>query len=253
MLLRVMLAILMAVPGAVQASGSPPDPLDDPVLIAAGFLDAHPDLRYRILGMGAYEERRYADAMRYFRRAAFYADKPSQAMVAEMLWRGEGVEKNPSQAYAWMDLAAERGYLLFLQMREQYWRDLDEPRRAAAIEEGQAIYARYGDQVAEPRIAAVLRRARTRVTGSRTGAVGNLQIIVPGPGGTDRTISAHQFYRPEYWDPKKYRQWHDDLWMDARVGTVRIHEMEQLEPDSRVPRVDPPQDADVLLDVPDEN
>lgn len=238
MLLRLALVVLMLVPCVMDARGTPPDPLDDPVLVAAGFLDSHPDLRYRILGMEAYGEQRYEDAMRYFRRASFYADKPSQAMVAEMLWRGEGIEKSPSQAYAWMDLAAERGYQLFLQTREQYWSGLDENQRAAAIEEGQAVYARYGDQAAEPRIAAVLRRARTRVTGSRTGAVGNLQIVVPGPGGTDRTISAHQFYRPEYWDPVKYRQWHDDLWSNARLGRVTVREMEQVRRESRVPEVE---------------
>jgi len=219
----------------MDAHGNPPDPLDDPVLVAAGFLDSHPDLRYRILAMDAYGEGRYEDAMRYFRRASFYADKPSQAMVGEMLWRGEGADRDPAMAYAWMDLAAERGYLIFLQTREQYWHALDEQQRAAAIERGQEVYARYGDTVAEPRIAAILRRARTRITGSRTGSPGNLQIIVPGPGGTDRTISAHQFYRPEYWDPGKYREWHDDLWQNARIGRVTVHDMEQVSRESRVP------------------
>jgi hypothetical protein len=231
---RWVLAALFVLACVTEVRGAPPDPLDDPVLVAAGFLDAHPDLRYRMLGMDSYRDGKHDDAMRYFRRAAFYADKPSQAMVAEMLWRGDGGERNPSLAYAWMDLAAERGYLIFLQTREKYWEALDEQQRKVALEEGQAVYGRYGDEVAEARIAAVLRRARTRVTGSRTGSAGNLQIIVPGPGGTDRTISAHQFYRPEYWDPAKYRQWHDDLWRNARIGRITVHDIEQMSPEPRI-------------------
>lgn len=245
------LAAVLVVAGVMDAGATPPDPLDDPILVAAGFLDSHPDLRYRILAMEAYEEGKHQDAMRFFRRAAFYADKPSQAMVAEMLWRGEGADRNPPLAYAWMDLAAERGYHIFLQTREQYWHALDEQQRAVAIDEGQTVYARYGDKVAEPRISAVLRRARTRITGSRTGAVGNLQIIVPGPGGTDRTISAHQFYRPEYWDPVKYRQWHDDLWTNARIGKVTVHELEQVQRGSRVPEVERAEGA-ATQDIADE-
>src|SRR5690606_37219363 len=95
-----------------------------PVMITAGFLKAHPDLRYRLHGLEKYKERDFDDALKFFRRAAFYADKPSQGMVAEMYWRGEGVEQDRALAYAWMDLAAERGYRGFLGLRERYWNAL---------------------------------------------------------------------------------------------------------------------------------
>ena len=98
---------------------------EDLVISSESFLAAHPDLNNRHRGMQAYEAGRYPEAMSYFRRGARYADKASQAMVAEMLWKGEGGPRDPALAYAWMDLAAERGYPGFTVMRERYWAQLD--------------------------------------------------------------------------------------------------------------------------------
>src|SRR5690606_14310750 len=77
---------------------------DKLIMSSEGFLDAHPDLKYRQAGLKAYEEGDHAEAMNLFRRAARFADKPSQGMIAEMLWRGEGIEQDRPSAYAWMDL-----------------------------------------------------------------------------------------------------------------------------------------------------
>src|SRR3546814_148199 len=117
----------------------PPDPTENPVMVTSGFLNSHPDLRYRLLGMEAMREDRHGDAFKFFRRAAHFADKPSQGMVAEMLWNGDGVERDRALAYAWMDLAAERGYAGFLGLRERYWSALDEAGRARALEAGQEV------------------------------------------------------------------------------------------------------------------
>src|SRR5690606_37356868 len=117
----------------------------------------------------------------------------SQAMVGEMLWKGQGTPVDRPLAYAWMDLAAERGYRGFLGFRERYWEQLDEVEREQAVSQGQAVYARYGDAVAQPRIAAVLRRARSQVTGSRTGFVGSLKIHTTGPDGEPITIDGSKF------------------------------------------------------------
>jgi hypothetical protein len=230
-----------AVPAAGKdAKGPPPDPTADPLFVTAGFLSWHPDLRFRLHGLGAMKKKEYEDAFKFFQRAAFYGDKPSQGMVAEMYWNGQGTEKDPVLAYAWMDLAAERGYRGFLGLRERYWNSLDARQREHAIEQGQAIYARYGDAAAEPRLAAQLRRGRKQVTGSRTGFAGNLQILVPGPGGVE-SIDGTRFYDERYWDPGQYRQWHDSIWAEPRVGKVNVGEVEQVE--SRIPATAPEVDA----------
>lgn len=207
-----LLACLFA--GPVHAAGQAPlDPLQDPLILRGEFLRAHPDLNYRMLGMEALARGRHGEALRLFQRAARHADKPSQAMVAEMLWHGQGAAADRAQAYVWMDLAAERGYPAFIAKREQYWRDLDAAQREAAVEGGRAVYAEYGDKVARPRMAAALRRARLATTGSRTGQqVGNLEISVAGPGLAPTVIEGARFYDPTFWDPDLYQAWHDATW-----------------------------------------
>jgi len=221
---------------------SAPDPARDPMLLSGGFLSGHPDLRYRMHGQAELEQRRYEDAFSFFRRAAWYADKASQGMVAEMLWNGQGTAQDRAAAYAWMDLAAERGYYGFALLRERYWDALTSEERARAIELGGEIYATYGDEVAEPRLATALRRARRNSTGSRTGFAGNVKINVPGPGGEHITIDGAKFYDERYWDPKQYRAWQDAVWTHpARVGKVSVGEVEQVQ--SRIPAAAPLLDA----------
>lgn len=237
--------LVAAAQGASKAA--PPDPTTDPTIMAAGFLGSHPDLRFRLLGLDEYKKRNFEDALRFFRRASYYADKPSQGMVAEMLWSGQGAEQDRALAYAWMDLAAERGYAGFLGLRERYWSGLSNAERDRALAEGQAVYAKYGDAAAQPRIATALRRERRQMTGSRTGFAGNLQIYVPGPGGMQQ-IDGSKFYDPRYWDPKQYQAWHDSIWMKPRIGRVHVGELEQVQdgatPPSRVPATAPQTDAE---------
>ena len=236
-----------SIASAAQPGKAPPDPTRDPLMTTAGFLSSHPDLRYRLLGLERMHDGKAKEAFEFFKRAAYYADKPAQGMVAEMLWNGQGTETDPALAYAWMDLAAERGYKGFTGLRERYWSKLDERQRARATEEGQAVYATYGDEAAKPRLATVLRRERMRMTGSRLGTIGNLKIYVPGPDGEGIAIDGSKFYDERYWNPDKYLQWHDDIWMEPRIAKVDVGELTQVppaQPESRIPEVAPIIDAE---------
>lgn len=238
-----LLALIVAVPATIAAERVvPPDPVDDPLLITTGFLEHHQDLKYRLLGLEAYKQKRYDDALQYFRRASFFADKPSQGMVAEMYWNGEGAARDPVLAYAWMDLAAERGYLGFVGLRERYWKALGETERARAIEEGQAVYARFGDAAAKPRYEHQLRIGKREMTGSRTGFNNGVKIQVPGPEGS-QTIDGSKFYDERYWDAKKYWAWQDRIWAKPRIGKVTIGEIEETGKPSRIPETAPEVDA----------
>lgn len=217
---------LVATP-AVLAQETP-SASEQVILDSEGFLAAHPDLQNRGRGWAAYNSGAHAEAMTWFRRAARYADKPSQGMIAEMYWKGEGVPRDPVLAYIWMDLAAERGYEGFVIIRERYWTALDSAQRAEAVRQGQAVYAQFGDEVAKPRIASVLRRARNRMTGSRVGMVGNLRIEIPGPGGVPHTIDGSHYYAEKFWDPETYQAWQDAIWTKPRVGRVDIGDVEPL-------------------------
>lgn len=257
LLLTLLPAALWASAALAGEGATPPDPIDNPMLITAGFLTHHPDMKYRMLGMKAYEQRRYADAMRLFRRASYFADKPSQGMVAEMYWNGHGVERDPALAYVWMDLAAERSYVGFLGLRERYWSALDAAQRERALREGAQVYARFGDAAAQVRYDHQLRIGRRTLTGSRTGFNRGVQLEVPGPRG-NQTIEGSKFFDDRYWDAKKYWAWQDKVWKNPPIGRVEVGELEVVrdgaevpDVDSRIPQTAPEVDAPIP-DVPDE-
>ena len=236
----------------VAAAATPPaawaakaDPADDPRAISAGFLNYHPDLQYRGYGIEAYAKKDFARAMTLFRRAAYFGDKPSQAMIAEMYDRGEGVEQDKALAYAWMDLAAERAYVDFLGLRERYWAALDEAGRARAVSEGERLYAMFGDAAAKPRFATQLRRGSKEIVGSRTGFAGNVKINIPGPAG-EETIDGTKFKDISYWDADKYWAMQDRIWRNPKGLRVNVGDVEVVRGEatpSRIPATEPLVDA----------
>ncbi len=207
---------------------------DDAFIVQSrSFMNSHPDLRSRSLGMQSYQKKDYKEAMRQFRKGAYYADKPSQAMVAEMLWNGEGIEQNRPEAYAWIDLSAERLYKDLVAKREQYWAALNAEERQTSMALGVAIYAKYGDAVAKRRIENILEKDRRNITGSRTGFSGNLKIEIPGPGGMPITVNGDQFYQDKYWQPEMYWKWQNVSWKALPTGNVTTSGMQSVEPESK--------------------
>ena len=203
------------------ARGSSGADIDARVMGSESFLAAHPDLRYRQLGMKAYLKGDARKALEHFRRAARYADKPSQGMVGELLWEGRGVAADRALAHAWLAVAAERRYEVLEAQRDRYWSQLGVAERERARAHALQLMAEFGDAVAQPRLEAVLRRARSQVTGSRTGASGSLQVILPGPGG-DIHVDGSQFYQDKFWDPKQYWAWQAETWRDVRTPQVDV-------------------------------
>ncbi len=199
----------------VLAQAQLPDLRAREVLGSPAFQANHPDLRYRQLGHEAQTDGRMSEARDHFRAAARYADKLSQAALAEMWWSGQGGPADRAIGYAWMDLAAERGTPLLLAKREQYWEALGPIERDRAVSEGRALYAEYGDPVAQPRLERALRAGLHRVTGSRTGSVARMEMYVREGRGAGR-VDADAFYQDDYWQPERYWQWRaEEL---ARVG-----------------------------------
>ncbi len=206
-------------------------PKDDAFIVQSrSFLSSHPDLNARVLGMKSYRKGDFTEAMRQFRKGAYYADKPSQAMVAEMLWKGEGVQTDRAEAYVWIDMAAERLYRDLVGKREQYWSELTELERRQALDKGPSLYARYGDSVAKKRIEAILERDRRNITGSRVGYVGTLKIEIPGPGGMPIQVNGDQFYQEKFWQPEQYWKWQNGTWKALPTGTVTTSELMPVAP-----------------------
>jgi len=196
---------------------------DDPTFIHHdAFIGAHPDLYWRRQGIRDYVRGRYGEAITDFRRAARYADKTSQAMIAQMLWNGDGVKADHVMAYVWADLAAERGYPDFIATREKFWRALNADERRAAVAAGQTILDEYGDSVAKKREETALHLARLNVTGSRTGHVGTLVIGQPLPDGRIDYTDGALYYADKYWKPEQYWQWQDRVWTQPPEGKVEV-------------------------------
>lgn len=203
------LLALAAAAGSVAADDS--DPL---FTRSESFVGAHPDLDWRTRGVTNYNRGHYREAMIDFRRAARFADKTSQALIAQMLWNGDGVKADRATAYVWADLAAERGYPSFVATRERFRRELSEDERHAAAAVSQAIFEEYGDAVAKQREASALLRVRLNVTGSRTGRVSGL------------SLEQQLYYADEYWKPEQYWQWLDRVWTEPPKGTVEVGPIE---------------------------
>ncbi|MGH8051024.1 MAG: hypothetical protein ACRERV_06725 [Methylococcales bacterium] len=213
-----LLAMAVVLPTSALAKTKP---LDKAILSSESFINAHPDLMHRTRGLAAYKKSRYTEAFTHFQRGAKFSDKPSQGMLAEMLWKGEGVAVNRPLAYAWMDLAAERLYPTMLAHREKYWASLTTQEREHAIEMGRGLYEIYGDDVAKKRLARALRQAKSKVTGSRTGMVGSLSITIFTSSGPE-TIDGSQYYQDKFWKPEQYFKWQDTAWKNPPKGNVSI-------------------------------
>lgn len=233
LLLALALAACLPVSAMAQSDKEPlpPDPTKDPMLLAAGYLQSHPDLAYRKYGLDAMKRKDYAKAVSHFRRAGYYADKPSQALVAELLWAGTGVERDRAAAYAWMDLAAEREYRIFVLQREKYWLELSEAERARALELGKDLYARFGDDQAKPRLEQALRWELQKATGSRLGGFAGATVKIGRPdddGNMDNTVDASKFYDARFWKADKYWAYTDALWNNLGNAQVTVGDVQKV-------------------------
>lgn len=222
--------VCVAVAAPIGTHASEGRPAINPDVLNPGFLAAHPDLYGQIMGFRAFQKGDYVKAMRLFERAAYHGDKASQAMIADMYWGGLGVERDRALGYAWMDLAAERLYPQFVAFRERYWQTMDEETRRDAIERGQAIYARYRDSVAKPRLNRILRRGRGKQVGTRTGSRTTgawLELRAPALNGA-QIVHVTEYYAEKYWEPEKYWELHDQHWRTPRSGRALVGEPEQV-------------------------
>lgn len=223
---------LMAVPAPAQAVGELSPIIQPDLLNQPGFLRFHPDLRHQRSGMDAWDRGDAHRAFDEFRQASRYGNKLTQAMVAEMLWTGQGTVQDRALGYAWMDLAAERGYAAFLGLRERYWDQLDAEERERALVVGKEVYAEYGDAVAKPRLEAVLRRGRGKSTGSRVGAhrsavevYTDIRYSPMSPnllGPTSAAARHFDYYDDRYWVPERYWRWQDRLQNHLPRGAVTV-------------------------------
>lgn len=147
----------------------------------------HPNEEWRLHGLKSYLSGHYDEAVTRFERAAFYADKYSQHYLSLIYWYGEGVPVDKARAYIWADLAAERGSVPLLAIREKMWAGLTPEEQQQVTSLGPEYYARYGDETARPRAETEIRRFARSMTGSRLG-YRNQQIDITQGGPIQGTF-----------------------------------------------------------------
>jgi len=194
----------------------------------------HPDEYGEFNGVQRYAKGNYKAAMKYFLIGARYADKLSQLSIGLMYLNGEGVQKDPVTAFAWVAIAAERKYPQFIATRDRIWAQLDAQQREQAKAVIEKLYPEYGDAAAKRRMALVLRRNRSQQTGSYLGFGGD-SVVSVAPGGMPacgaKTIDGApmtgcgNLYVGWRWDPKTYFEVRDGAW----TGTVRVGKLETVE------------------------
>jgi hypothetical protein len=207
----------------------------------------HPDLAAEFSGVHHYQAGHYAAAMAEFTKAARYADKLSQLCIGLMYLNGQGVQKDPVAAFAWVAIAAERQYPQFVATRDRIWATLHTSQREQAKALAAQLSGEYGDAVAMPRMAKVLRRYRAGLTGSMLGfgteSVSSMTMgqfiaqssaeaslgMEPFPACGAPTIDGApatgcgNLYAAWRWDPKLYFKARDATW----IGTVTVGPLQQ--------------------------
>ena len=204
-----------AVSGTPSASASTPSlrPVDLLIMQTEDYLAFHPDQQFRLRGSEALRAGRLEEARIHFQRGARYADKLSQAALAEMWWEGRGGPQDRAMGYIWMDLAAERGTPHLLTMRERYWSQMDAVERARATSEGAALQSGYQDAIAKPRLAAQLRRGMSKMTGSRAGVASRTEVCAgaTASGSCAHWVDASDYYATHHWQPDAYWRMQEQL------------------------------------------
>jgi len=204
--------------------GSSPAQADSPRPGSAMFaFDEHLPSAWRMQrGARLYAIGRHYSAIHFYERAAWYADKFGQYNVGVMHLRGEGTDFDPVQAWAWLELSAERGYPSMVEAANELFDLLDEEqRRQARRLLDQELMPEYGDAVAVPRAQVEMDRRRRQSTGSRVGGramLGMLRVIdVQGDGLSRR---GDEYYDPEKWNMQRIIEY--ETWQMQNIGRGRV-------------------------------
>lgn len=179
----------------------------------------HPDLRGLFNGLRAFYRGDYKVAREQLLKGAWYGDKLSQLSIGMMYLNGNGVDKDPARACAWMALAAERGYPRYEATRRQTCQALDRTQHAMALKILASLEPDYADAATVPRMKIALTRGMQQsITGSYLGSTQNVSSIFPKRlkeqcNGLrlmigDITIPKRGCgtYQPELWQAREYYQ-----------------------------------------------
>ena len=228
MLLRSLATLLLLACALALRAGELPRGSRDIEVALPVSSSGHRDQLFRRYAFVAWQRGDRDTARRHFEAAARHGDKPSQLALALLYLNGDGVPRDPARAYAYADLAAERGYPAYLLHRESIWAGLDEATRERAIAVGRVLYREYGDAVAKPRHALRLRQSLAGSMARHPSLRGHL-IVTDVQRCRWQTVAdactSYDFFDDPAFDPGRYWQSQDRPWMHPEgvvdVGPLR--------------------------------
>lgn len=204
--------LLCAIPGTAFAQGATAQFNTDTVqslrVMDKTYTEGHPDIINEFIGMHRYAAGDYTGAMKSFLVAASYADKPSQLSIGLMYLNGQGVQKDPVTAWAWLSIAAERGYPRFVSTRDDLWQQLSSGQRQQAKATEQQLYAQYGDPVAQPHMLQALQQSEANMGAGNAGANASMEKFC----AQNKAAACADLYAKWFWDPKEYFAGRDAAW-----------------------------------------
>ena len=251
-MLRIRRYLMLAwwiVPCGVAAAEAPSDAHAKEAAVLSSMAKTntwgHPDLFFEFAGMQSYADGHYQRAIDDFKHAARFADKVSQLSIGLMYLQGQGVDKDPVTAYAWLSLAAERGYPQFVATRDAVAGQLSAEQRVKADEILKVLLPEYGDAVAKPRLA--LEMKQTMLEESPVGKAPATVYTSTGATASDlgycsspeqHDVKNCGFYADWRWNPKQYFAARDELWQASNKPTVTVMPLQPMQPADSTPKPD---------------
>lgn len=174
-----------------------------------------PGLRLHVKGARHYLGGNDRMALHYFTESARWGNKVSQFMLGSMYLNGRAGKPDRPRAWAWIELAAERGYRQMISAGEQIWREMSEAEREAAQRiHRDELLPEFGDADALPRTERHMRQRHRQATGSRLPGTGSSPVIIQDFDGWS-TRSGDTYYDSRDWSIdliiQREREWFNGL------------------------------------------
>jgi len=222
MLARILLSL--ALPMVAQSALSQDrDQAGSSLMTIDNYAINTPSWTHMVEGLRSYRNGEFKRAFGRFRLASNWANKHAQAWIGWMYTLGQGVEKDVPRAYAWLTLAAERGYPTFVA-------DVEALSDAMSREElahgelilNQELLPQLGDEVAVRRTSREMWSERMKVSGSRVGYTGRLQVVDHSDLGT---FYGGAFYAADRWNLARVIQFETKVHLAMANTSVELRDL----------------------------
>jgi hypothetical protein len=153
----------------------------------------------------------FAEALREFELAGYWANKRAQYNAAMMYFKGIGVSIDRTRGVAWLGIAAENHDELSLSALRAAYTSLSADEKTQADKIFQMLNDKYGDTVTIARALKQFNVETRNIVGTHTG-FGGLNVLVAEVGSDDPS------YRPiDYFNRKQGDQ------LDALIASITGH------------------------------